>query len=217
MAPRMITAVGLLPFLCACLEAGEPPKNFTLKNGDRVIFLGNGFIEQERVHAHLETLLVSRHPNADILFRNLGWGGDTVRGLARTGGYQNPEGLARVHKEVQELKPTVLFLGYGMNESFDGPPGLAGFIEDYEQLLTKLAPLKARIVVLSPTYHEDLGRPLPDPAEHNGNLEEYTAALQKPRRAGKRARRIRRPVPVRCARPSSKDPRGSPYDQRHPA
>src|SRR6266478_4386675 len=73
----------------------------------------------------------------------------------------------------------VVFLGYGMNESFDGPQGLAGFIEGYEQLLAKLAPLKARLVVLSPTYHEDLGRPLPDPADQNKNLEQYTAALKK--------------------------------------
>ncbi len=82
-------------------------------------------------------------------------------------------------KEVQDLKPSVLFLGYGMNESFDGSAGLAGFIADYEQLLMQLAPLKARIVLLSPTSHEDLGRPLPDPADHNRNLAEYTAALKK--------------------------------------
>jgi lysophospholipase L1-like esterase len=170
-------AIVFLAVLNGRLDAGDT--GFTLKTGDRVVLLGGGFIEQERQYSRLETLLVSRHPNADLVFRNLGWGGDTVRGGARTGGYQNPEGLARLLKEVQDLKPTVLFLGYGMNESFDGPRGLAAFIEGYEQLLTKLAPLKARIVLLSPTYHEDLGRPLPDPVNHNRNLEEYTAALQK--------------------------------------
>jgi lysophospholipase L1-like esterase len=169
-------AVAVLALLNCRLDAGDT--GFTFKSGDRIVLLGGGFIEQERQYARLETLLVSRHPDTDLVFRNLGWGGDTVRGGARTGGYQNPEGLARLLKEVQDLKPTILFLGYGMNESFDGPGGLAGFIADYEQLLSRLAPLKARIVLLSPTYHEDLGRPLPDPAEHNRNLEEYTAALK---------------------------------------
>lgn len=174
---RVLIAVAVVALLNGRLDAGDT--GFSLKTGDRIVLLGGGFIEQERQHGRLETLLVSRYPGADIVFRNLGWGGDTVRGGARTGGYQNPEGLARLLKEVQDLKPTVLFLGYGMNESFDGPRGLAGFIADYEQLLTKLAPLHARIVLLSPVYHEDLGRPLPDPAEHNRNLEEYTAALKK--------------------------------------
>ena len=34
-------------------------------------------------------------------------------------------------------------------------------------------------VVLSPGFHEDLGRPLPDPAAHNRDLEQYVAALHK--------------------------------------
>ena len=172
-----IAALGALPVLCGYADGGET--RFTLKQGDRVALLGNGFIEQERRHGRLETLLVSRFPDAEFSLRNLGWGGDTVRGDARTGGYQNPDGLARLLKEVHDHKPTVIVLGYGMNESFAGADGLAAFIADYDRLLGKLADLKARIVILSPTYHEDLGRPLPDPAEHNRALATYTAALKK--------------------------------------
>jgi lysophospholipase L1-like esterase len=156
---------------------GSDPVRF--KAGERIALVGGGVLEQERTHGYLETLLVSRHPEADLVIRNLAWGGDTVRGDARTSGYQQPDGLARLLKEVHEFKPTVIILGYGMNESFDGQPGLAGFIEDYQQLLVKVAPLKARIVILSPTYHEDLGRPLPDPERHNDDLLKYTAALKK--------------------------------------
>src|SRR5262249_33720391 len=42
-----------------------------------------------------------------------------------------------------------------------------------------IATPKMRVVILSPTFHEDLGPPLPDPAEHNRDLEAYTAALKK--------------------------------------
>jgi GDSL-like Lipase/Acylhydrolase family len=80
---------------------------------------------------------------------------------------------------VRAEKPTVLFVGYGMSESFDGPGGLPGFVQGLGKLLDDLAPLQARVALLSPTFHEDLGRPFPDPAEHNRQLEAYTAAMQK--------------------------------------
>src|SRR6266704_75707 len=133
-------------------SGGERAPRFELKPGDRIVFLGSGLIEQERRHGYLETRLSRRVPEGSLIFRNLGWAGDTVRGTARTDGYQNPAGLARLLKEVQDWKPTVIFIGYGTNESFDGPPGLPGFREDYAKLLAKLTPLKARIVLLSPTY-----------------------------------------------------------------
>src|SRR5262245_25546131 len=129
---RLPGAVVLLALTLPGRSASGPAERFTLRDGDRVVFLGGGFIEQERLHGHLEARLTARHPFAAIHFRNLGWGGDTVRGGARTSGYQNPEGLARLLKEARELKPSVLFLGYGMNESFAGPQGLAGFLADYE-------------------------------------------------------------------------------------
>jgi lysophospholipase L1-like esterase len=158
------------------VRAVEP---FTLKDGDRVVLLGSALIEHERFHGYLEARLIRRFPEAAITFRNLGWSGDTVRGSARTSGFQEPDGFARLLKEVKALGPTVLFLGYGTNESFGGPGGLSGFLEGYSHLLDQLAPLKARIVVLSPTCQEDLGRPYPEPTEHNRNLEQYTAALKK--------------------------------------
>ncbi len=45
-----------------------------------------------------------------------------------------------------------------------------------EEAVLALAPTRARIVLLSPLRHEDLGRPLPDPAEHNKNLRLYRDA-----------------------------------------
>src|SRR5882672_10966650 len=159
-------------------SGGEPAPRFELRPGDRIVFLGSGLIEQERRYGFLETRISRRVPEGSLIFRNLGWAGDTVRGIARTDGYQNPAGFARLLKEVQDWKPTVLFIGYGTNESFDGASGLPGFREDYAKLLAKLAPLKARVVLLSPTYQEDLGRPFPDPAAHNRDVDKYAAAIR---------------------------------------
>ncbi|MSQ94269.1 MAG: hypothetical protein EXR98_06900 [Gemmataceae bacterium] len=174
----IVAALGILLAYVPVATAGDVLK-FELKMGDRVLFLGNGFVENDQGHAYLETRLQRRYPGQAISFRYMGWSGDTVLGSARTAGFQVPQGLARLEKESLALKPTVIFLAYGMNESFAGPQVIADFLRDYDQLLKTLAPLKARLVILSPTYHEDLGRPFPDPSEHNQHLEQYTKALKK--------------------------------------
>jgi lysophospholipase L1-like esterase len=163
------------------LDAGadERVPRFEIRAGDRIVFLGSGLIEQERRYGFLETRLSRRVPEGSLIFRNLGWAGDTVRGIARTDGFQTPAGFDRLLKEVQDWKPTVLFIGYGANESFAGATGLPGFRADYEKLLAKLAPLKARVVLLSPMYQEDLGRPFPDPAAHNRDVDKYAAAIDR--------------------------------------
>jgi lysophospholipase L1-like esterase len=174
------TQIAALLLLLATTDqslASMPP-SLPLNDDDRVLFLGNGYVENDQWHAYFETRIQRRFPSRTLIFRYMGWSGDNVRGSARTAGYQVPEGLGRLTKEVLALKPTVIFLSYGMNESFDGTQGLPGFLEDYAHLLQTLSPLKARLVILSPTYHEDLGRPFPDPAENNRHLRQYTEALK---------------------------------------
>jgi hypothetical protein len=73
----------------------------------------------------------------------------------------------------------VVLLAYGMNESFEGEAGLANFEKGLGRLLDDVAATKARIILLGPNYHEDLGRPLPDPAAHNAQLKLYCEAIQK--------------------------------------
>ncbi len=76
------------------------------------------------------------------------------------------------------LKPTVLVIGYGMNESFEGEAGLSTFKQDFKRLLDALAPAKARLVFLSPIKHQNLGPPLPDPSKHNQAIALYVEAIR---------------------------------------
>lgn len=168
----------LLPLIPLVAASTAFAQSAPLQPGERIVLLGNALIEHERLHGYIETRLRRHAPGAKIIVRNLGWAGDTIRGEARSGGFQNPEGMPRLIKEVKELKPTIIFVGYGMNESFAGIEGLAGFLQGYDKLLGDLATTKARLIILSPTWHEDLGRPLPDPTEHNKALVAYTAALR---------------------------------------
>ncbi len=157
--------------------ARSPDTTLQLRDGDRVVLLGSTFIERAQSYGYIEAALTSRaYPNR-VEFRNLGWSGDTVFGEARAGFGRVADGFAHLKQHVLELEPTVILLNYGANESFAGRAGLQEFSEGLETLLQTLDETGARIVFLSPTPHEDLGRPLPDPAEHNRQLALYTKTL----------------------------------------
>lgn len=162
---------GLMPAATRAAEA------FELKDGDRVVLLGNTLIERDQSHGYLETILTCRYPDRTITFRNLGWSGDDVFGHARAGFDPPASGFPRLVEHVTALRPTVLLVGYGANEAFEGPSGLPRFRSGFDQLLAALARTGGRIVLLSPLRQEDLGRPLPDPVEHNKDLSLYRDAI----------------------------------------
>jgi lysophospholipase L1-like esterase len=160
-------------------SAPAAPPGFRLVDGDHVVLLGSTFIERDQAHGYLEAALASRFHDCDIQFRNLGWSGDNVFGEARAG-FGNVElGFEELKQHVQALSPTVILLNYGANESFAGQAGLKTFRAGLERLLAALDETKARIVFLAPPPHEDLGRPLPDPAEHNRQLKLYAGEIAK--------------------------------------
>jgi lysophospholipase L1-like esterase len=151
---------------------------FALADGDRVVLVGSTLIEREQRYGYWETALTRRYPDKSITFRNLGWSGDTVFGDARAGFGSTADGFRHLKEHVLALKPTVLIIGYGTNESFEGPKGLPRFVKGLETLLDTFAPTKARIVLLSPLKQEKLEPPLPDPAGNNKNLRLYADAIR---------------------------------------
>jgi lysophospholipase L1-like esterase len=171
----------LLFFCCGFAFAAGPARAadaFALRDGDRVVLVGNTLIEREQRYGYWETALTRRYPDKSISFRNLGWSGDTVFGDARAGFGTQADGFRHLKEHVLALNPTVLIIGYGANESFEGSKGLPRFVKGLESLLDAFAPTKARIVLLSPLKQENLGRPLPDPKEQNKNLRLYADVIR---------------------------------------
>lgn len=162
-------ALLLLPLL-----AGAEP--LSLKDGDRVVVVGNTLIERELRDSYWETALTRHFPGKAIVWRNLGWSGDTVRGEARGSFGGQPQGYKHLKEHVLALKPTVLILAYGNVESFAGPEGVAKFKADYAKLLDDLAPAKARIYLLSTTPMENLPGKADRTAQQN-NLRIYASAI----------------------------------------
>ncbi len=174
-----------LALLAAAIgTAAEVP--FTLKDGDRVVLIGDRLIEGEQEAGWIELMLTTQFPDRSITFRNLGWNGDTPAGESRMGlsliqaGREPPdEGWRQLVRQIEEVKPTVVLLGYGMASSFAGDAGLPVFRDQMNRLLDTLRRVApgARVVLLAPLAHEALGSPWPDPAPHNRQLEAYSRAL----------------------------------------
>ena len=153
-------------------------EKFELRDGDRVVLIGSTLIERDQEYGYLETALTARFYDRNVVFRNLGWSGDTVWGDAWAMFGTSADGYRDRLKNVVGMKPTVIFVGFGTNESFAGQAGLPHFLDGLNTLLDDLAKTGARIVMFSPTREEDLGRPLPDPAEQNRRLALYTDAMR---------------------------------------
>jgi lysophospholipase L1-like esterase len=160
----------------AAARSAEPPR-FAWKDGDRVVLIGDALIERDQEYGYLETLVTFRNPGKTITFRNLGWSGDTVGGIARAGFGKPEEGYRHLVEHVRALEPTVLLVGYGMADSFDGAVGLPRFKQGLRRLLDDLAGTGARLVLLAPVAHANVGPPLPDPARHNEDLKLYREAI----------------------------------------
>jgi lysophospholipase L1-like esterase len=158
----------------ASLPAGE----FQFKDSDRVALVGSTLIEREQKYGYWELALTTRHPDKNLTFRNLGWSGDTVWGESRVGfDLDNPQkGFERLRDAVLAVKPTVIIVGYGTNESFAGEAGLPRFKEGLHKLLDAFAPTKARIILLSPPQMVALS--LPAAEQQSKNLRRYTAAIR---------------------------------------
>src|SRR5690606_3518785 len=117
--------VGLCMFLwcfitCLPLEglfAQNTSDKFELQEGDRVVFLGNSLFEEDLRYGYLEYMLTLAFADKQVTFRNLGWGGDTVFGEARSYYTSPPTAYDLLIQQLTDAKPTVVFLGYGANEA----------------------------------------------------------------------------------------------------
>src|ERR1700722_11279083 len=70
-----ILIVALAPVAARAADA------FILKDGDRVVLIGSTLVEREQRDGYWETALTERYPG--VTFRNLGWSGDSVFGIAQ--------------------------------------------------------------------------------------------------------------------------------------
>jgi lysophospholipase L1-like esterase len=153
---------------------------FEFKDGERIVLLGSTIIEREQKFGFLETALDLATPDKKLTVRNLGWSGDTVFGHARS--YFGPpeEGIERLAKHLEMIKPTVVITCYGADMPFEGLIKMPDFITAYRKLLelVRSKSPKVRVIIVAPPPFENLGPPLPDMTDENAKLVEIRDALR---------------------------------------
>ncbi len=168
-------------FLSICLLAVASQLSaatFELKNGDRVAFLGSTFFEHAVRFGEIETALTSRWPDRHIVFRNIGWAGDSPEGRARAFFDPVDKGFENLKMHLQIANPTVVLLSYGSMAAYEGKAGLKPFIDRMNTLIDAIEESDARIAILSPTPREFKELQLPNPEAQNRELSVYVDALR---------------------------------------
>ena len=113
---RVLHLLAIVASVVVPFAAARAADRFELRDGDRVLFIGDTFIEREGDYGYIETRLTASFPDRKVSFRNLGWAGDSPMGRARASFDWNKsetEWLKRVMEQVALVKPTVAFLSYG--------------------------------------------------------------------------------------------------------
>ena len=193
----------LCSFLSLTVFAHSQAPQFELRDGDRVLFVGDALLERENTLGHLEARLHAVWPKAKFSVRNLSWAGDTPRGWSRASFDGPTKGTERLNEQIALVKPTVVFLGYGMAASLqevtdrsndtllnrdtarygEEPMSAGRFKSELSELMTEIekAGDKPRFVLISPIPHEDLRATRPgtiDPSQHNELLKAYSKAIE---------------------------------------
>lgn len=184
---RLLLFLFLLTAPAALMPAADsetlPP--FELRDGDRVLFVGDTLIEREQRYGYIETMLTLMHPDRRFTFRNLGWSADLPNGRSRASfDWNKPADVwfAKLTNQVAIVDPTVVFVGYGMAASFDGEAGVAGFERDLTRLVEAIranAGHEVRFALMSPLAHLNIEGPFPTGEEHNKSLALYADAIRR--------------------------------------
>lgn len=150
---------------------------FALKDGDRVVFLGNSLFENDLQYGYLELALTTRWPDRDVTYCNIGWTGDSVFGEARSY-ISSPSSYDLLIEQLTKTKPTLVFIAYGAVEAFEGEAGLSRFTRGLNQLLDEVDQLGAEAILLSPIPM--MSAPSAENLKkHNTMLELYASAIGK--------------------------------------
>jgi putative heme-binding domain-containing protein len=197
MKSLLYAAIGLLAANSALAADLE------IKTGDHICIIGNTLAERMQYFGWLETRLISRFPQHDLTFRNLGYSGDEITLRLRSMAFGTPDEwltgespIPQPNKlnagapvrqnrfELTNTKADVIFAFFGYNESFAGEAGLPKFKQDLDEWIKHTLAQKyngksaPRLVLFSPIAHEGLGdRNLPDGQTNNARLKMYTAAM----------------------------------------
>jgi glucose/arabinose dehydrogenase/azurin len=149
-----------------------------LKKGDHIAIIGNALADRMQHSGHLETLIHAKHPEHELVVRNLAVAGDEVATRHRSENFGSPDDW------LKKVEADVVFAFFGYNESFAGYEGLQKFKGDLDKFLKATLNNNysgrgtPRVVLFSPAAdekHQDAN--FPDPDLNNQRIQDYTSAM----------------------------------------
>ncbi len=187
---RFTLLAALLVLATSALRA-----DFFIKDGDRVVFLGDSITEQRLYTTYIEAYALTRHPGWQLTFRNVGWGGDTAWLRQRTHADEralfaaDAEAQSRMvedavgrglRRDVLPLKPTVVTVKFGMNDhSYQAfrEDIFKAYVRSQEEIAKVLKANGARVAFLTPQPIEEK-RADPDQDVKNQSLRKFSDGLK---------------------------------------
>ena len=151
--------------------------DFFLKNGDKVVMIGDSITEQHLYSTYVEAWVLTRFPAWDLKFCNVGIGGDNATG-----------GAERFNRDVVGCGATAMTVNFGMNDcggpgsNFDDPR-YSGFnkIKEFTTSMQKIADqakaanIRVAWCTTTPAEVMDEG---PSVLPYILNLEKFSAAVK---------------------------------------
>jgi lysophospholipase L1-like esterase len=188
---KLLFTLVALELLAASAVAGE----FFIKDGDRVVFLGDSITEQRLYTTYIEAYALTRHPEWKLWFRNVGWGGDTSWLRQRAHPDENQlfaadearqqkmveDSVSRgLKRDVLPLKPTAVTIKFGMNDHAYQKfreDIFKAYVRSQSELAKVLEANGARVAFLTSQPIEDK-RPDPDKDVKNQSLCQFSDGLK---------------------------------------
>lgn len=149
----------LILFALPALATAQAPQ-FLLKDGQRVVFLGDSNTFAGTYIAYLDAFLYTRFPDKKFELINLGLPSETVSGLSEPDHpYPRPGVHERLDQALARSKPDVVIVCYGMNDGIYYPfseDRFAKYRDGVERLANKIAKVKAKLVLMTPAPFDPL-------------------------------------------------------------
>ncbi len=161
----------LATFLALLSTVAGAHADLLLKEGDRMVFLGDSITQQQIYTRYVMDYFALRYPELNVTFRNAGVSGDTAAGA-----------IMRFEKDIIRVKPQVVSICFGMNDA-----GYTAFDENRYQaylaamtvLLSELKDIEATAVLLTPgPVDPDKGSNWLDWPMYNEVLKKYGEGLK---------------------------------------
>lgn len=158
---KRAAVLALLIVLPSAATAADP---FLLRDGQRVVFLGDSNTFAGGFIAYIDAYLFTRFPDKKFELINLGLPSETVSGLSEPDHpYPRPDVHERLDRALNKTKPNFVVACYGMNDGIYHPfseQRLRKYEDGIRRLIARVQKAGATVVLMTPAPFDP--RPVKD-------------------------------------------------------